>query len=229
LLSAGAATAAPGRPAARARVIAELAGTKQAGNVLGRANAPVTIQWFGDLECPICRQFALGALPRIIQKFVRTGKVKIEYRALETATLEPAVFREQQTAALAAGQQHRMWYYVELFLHEQGEEDSGYVTPGYLNGLAEQVPGLNLARWQTERGDPRLARQVELDARAAAKDGFNGTPSFVIGRTGGPTLRLREFTIEQLKRASALFEPTIERLLRHRGARTVPPGHARSR
>ena len=121
----------------------------------------MTLVYFGDLECPICKEFTLGALPSIIQKWVRTGKVKIEYRSLETATREPEVFKTQQIAALAAGKQNKMWHYLELFYHEQGEEDTGYVTESYLQGLAQQVPGLNLTKWTSDRNNPALANQVD--------------------------------------------------------------------
>ena len=115
----------------------------------------MTLQYFGDLECPICKEFTLGALPTVIQKWVRTGKVKIEYRSLETATREPEVFKTQQVAALAAGKQNKMWNFIETFYHEQGEEDSGYVNESYLQGLAQQVPGLNLATWTSDRSNRR--------------------------------------------------------------------------
>jgi protein-disulfide isomerase len=38
-----------------------LAGIPQSGNVLGAPTAPVTLQYFGDLECPVCRAFTLSA------------------------------------------------------------------------------------------------------------------------------------------------------------------------
>ena len=66
---------------------------------LGSPDGAVTLQYFGDLECPICQKFTLGALPTVIQKWVRTGKLKIEYHSLETATREPEVFKSQQVAA----------------------------------------------------------------------------------------------------------------------------------
>ena len=149
-------------------------GIPQSGNVLGNPNAPVTLQYFGDLECPICKQFTLGALPSIVQKWVRTGKVKIEYRSLETATREPETFKTQQVAALAAGKQNKMWNFLETFYHEQGEEDSGYVTESYLQGLAQQVPGLNLTKWTNDRANPALVNQVETDAQAANNAGLHG-------------------------------------------------------
>ena len=96
---------------------------------------------------------------------MRQGKLKIEYNSMETATREQETSRTQQVAALAAGKQDKMWHYVELFYHEQGEEDSGYVTEKYLQELAEQVPGLNLTQWTSDRSEPALAEQV-ADRRA---------------------------------------------------------------
>ena len=174
-----------------ATVTSLIHGIPQSGNVLGYPNAPVTLQYFGDLECPICREFTLGALPKVIQKYVRTGKVKIEYNSLETATDEQETFRTQQVAAYAAGKQNLAWYFIELFYHEQGKEDSGYVTENYLQGLAQQVPGLNLIAWTAARDDPNLASTLTSDAQAVERDGFTGTPSFLIGRTGGEFLKFR--------------------------------------
>jgi protein-disulfide isomerase len=185
-------------------------GITQNANVLGSPTAPVTLQYFGDLECPICRDFTLGALPSLIQKWVRTGKLRIEYRSLETATREPEVFKNQQVAALAAGKQSKMWNFIETFYHEQGEEDSGYVTENYIQGIAKQVPGLNLAQWTSDRNDSSLAAQVATDAQAANNQGFNGTPSFLIGKSGGA---MSKYEYSSLTNPSG-FNEAIEKLLK---------------
>lgn len=122
----------------------------------------------------------------MIRRWVRSGDLRIVYTSLETATREPEVFLEQQVAAYAAGAQHKAWYYVEIFYHEQGEEDTAYVTERYLDGIARQVPGLNFARWQRARKLSKYQAQIEGDALAADKLGLTGTPSFQIGHTGGP-------------------------------------------
>lgn len=187
-----------------------LAGTIQTGNTLGSANAPVTLQYFGDLECPICKDFTLGALPGVIQRWVRSGKLKIEYRSLETATREPEVFKLQQVAALAAGKQNQMWQYIELFYHEQGEESSGYVTEAYLQNLAKQVKGLNVAKWTSDRGNAALAKQVEEDGAAAANAGFNGTPAFLLGKTGGAAQKFEPASLTD----PTAFNEAIQKLLK---------------
>jgi protein-disulfide isomerase len=185
LITAGDNTASPPAPnSGRAATTAQqvdtlLANIPQEGDSLGRRTAPVTLEWFGDLECPFCRQFTLGALPAIIEKWVRSGLLRIEYHSMETATRDPKVFKAQQIAALAAGEQNKMWYFVELFYQEQGEEDSGYVTERYLRGLASQVQGLDVEQWSADRNNPELAVQVAEDRRTVAGSGFVGTPSFI--------------------------------------------------
>ena len=185
-------------------------GVPQSANVLGDPKAPVTLQYFGDLECPICKEFTLGALSPIIQKWVKTGKLKVEYRSLETATREPEVFKTQQVAALAAGKQNKMWNFLETFYHEQGEEGSGYVTESYLQNLAQQVPGLNLTTWTNDRSNPALVNQVATDAQAANNNGFTGTPSFLIGKTGGPMNKLEYTSLTD----PTSFNEAIEKLLK---------------
>jgi protein-disulfide isomerase len=192
-------------------VTALISGIPQSGTTLGSPTAPVTLQYFGDLECPICKDFTLGALPSLIEKYVRPGKLKIEYHSLETATREPETFKTQQVAAYAAGKQNKAWYFIELFYHEQGEEDTGYVTESYLQGLAQQVPGLNLAKWTSDRSNAALTSEVEADAQAANNAGFTGTPSFLLGKSSGSTYHT--FSPGEYTEAGP-YESAIESLLK---------------
>jgi protein-disulfide isomerase len=172
------------------KITALIGNIAQSGNALGKPTAPVTLQYFGDLECPVCQEFSLGALPTLIERFVRPGMMRLEYRSLQSATPETATFNTQQTAALAAGKQNLMWYYIELFYNEQGQEGSGYVTEAYLRTLAQQVPGLNLAAWLAARSDSELTTAITTDTQAANNASLRGTPSFLIGRSGGAMKKL---------------------------------------
>jgi protein-disulfide isomerase len=166
-------------------------------------------KWYGDLECPYCREFTLGALPSLIRRWVRGGQLRIEYLSMQTATREPKVFEAQQVAALAAGTQNKMWNFIESFYHEQGEEDTGYVTGRYLLGLASHIPGLDIALWREDRYDPQLAAQVITERNEAIRARLRGTPTFFIGRTGG---KLHPFTRGSLE-SPKLFNEAIEGLL----------------
>jgi protein-disulfide isomerase len=177
----------PGSPQAKADVAAAgelLRGIPEAGVTLGSPRAPVTVTEFADLECSVCRAFALGAERQLIAHEVRSGRVKLVYRSLCTATCAGPLgadgFEAQQAAAYAAGKQHLAWYYIELFYSEQGTEGTSYVTPRYLDGLARQVPGLDYRQWRSNAALAPLRKAVASDERAAARQRFGTTPTVVV-------------------------------------------------
>jgi protein-disulfide isomerase len=172
----------PAAKKAQTTVNTLLAGIPQQGNTLGSPSAKVTVTEYGDLVCPICKDFALGAENQLIANEVRSGKVKIVYKALETAsqTANNSMFVPSQTAALAAGNQKKAWNYIELFYHEQGDETASYVTDNYLGGLAKQVSGLNFSQWSSDRGASSLSTQVNTDIASANAAGYDSTPTILV-------------------------------------------------
>jgi protein-disulfide isomerase len=159
-----------------------LNGIPQNGTVLGKPSAKVTFQYFGDLQCPICRDFTMQVLPEFITKQVRTGSAKLDYKSFCTATcndFSESEFNTQQVAAYAAGKQNQFWDYAELFYHEQGAEGSPYMNETFLSDLAKQTPGLDISKWQTDRKDPTLLSQVQADGNLALKDNIDGTPTLI--------------------------------------------------
>jgi protein-disulfide isomerase len=166
-----------------AQVKQELAGIPQRGVQLGDPRAKVTMNYIGDLECPYCRVFTMTVLPQFISDFVRSGRVKLEYRSLCTATchFNTPRFVPQQVAAYAAGKQNLFWQYAELFYREQQDESQPYVTEHFLRGLAGQIPKLAIGRWLTDRKDPALTSQVEADERWVGHTGIpEQTPEVLI-------------------------------------------------
>jgi protein-disulfide isomerase len=173
-----------------------LHGIPQSGVTLGNPNAKVTMDYFGDLECPICQEFTLTVLPQFIQDQVRTNNVKVVYRSMCTATCDGkmseaasnAIFNRQQVAAYAAGSQNKFWQYAELFYHQQKTEGTGYPTDAFLTGIANQIPGLKVPTWQTDRTDPALLSQVNADQKYAVSASLPGTPSLIMKGPKGEQL-----------------------------------------
>jgi protein-disulfide isomerase len=196
----------------------------QSVNALGSSAAPVTLRFFGDLQCPTSRAFTLEMLPSVIDRWVRTGRLRIEYRALRTATASAKVFMAQQAAALAAGMQGKLWDYIEFFYHEQRREDSGYVNRRFLRSLAEQTPGLDVRQWNGDREETSLAARVALDEQAAARRGLYETPALLIGLTPGRKGGQQGFTPV----APTVLSPAIEGLLGERPRRSSVSASERS-
>ena len=77
------------------------------------------------------------------------------------------------------------WDFAELFYHQQGEEGAGYVTDGYLAGLASQIAGLDMNRRHAAQNGRSLVAQVVSEAQAAGATGVKGTPTLVFQGPGG--------------------------------------------
>jgi protein-disulfide isomerase len=155
-----------------------LKGIPQEGLVLGAASAPVELIEFGDLQCPICKEFSEEILPEVIENQVKPGKVKIAFRNF-TIISEESV--PAGSAAIAAGAQGRGWTYIELFYRNQGEERSGYVTDEFMTSIAKGAGVKDIAKWNEQRKAAKTTKQVEATtSEAAQRFGFNGTPSFAI-------------------------------------------------
>jgi protein-disulfide isomerase len=162
---------------AAAEVEAQLSGIPQNGAFLGSPDAPVTVVEFGDLQCPVCRDYSTSLVADLIEGPVREGRARLEFRNWVIVGEQSKV---AAAAALAAGLQGRQWAFTELFYRNQGIENSGYVTDDFLHAVAEGAGVPDLARWERQRAPERWRKQLAANDRQAAIQGFTGTPSFLV-------------------------------------------------
>lgn len=205
---AGGATASRQESRAIKRTESLLAGIPQHGSVLGGPKAPVTLQFFGDLQCKESRQVMLGALPFLIRHWVRDGTLRILFRSLKADTPDESEFLNQQIAALAAGRQGKMWTFIDLFYREQRPEFTRYADDDFLKGIADQAD-VSLLPWTEDREAEGWAGAIESDEIMAGAKELESTPSFLIGPTGGETRPLRHFSLEE----PVVFDEAIRELL----------------
>lgn len=165
-----------------AATLSLIGGIPQQGLALGKADAPLTLVEYADMQCPACKMYSDQAFPAIVEKYVRTGKLRIEIR------LQSFLGPDSVTAAgaiAAASLQDEAWTMIDLFYRNQGTENTGYVTNGFLTDLADAVPGLDSAQLLRDANGPRAREIVQQGSAAFAANGFDSTPSFQLGRTGG--------------------------------------------
>ena len=191
VVSGGSSGEAKGRPAAAQKATgaipgekesaAMLAGIPQSGIYLGNPAAPSGVVEFADLQCPFCRDYSLQVLPQLVQDYVRSGKVRMEFRTLSFLGKDSVTAGR---AAAAAAQQNRLWNFADVFYFNQGEENSGYVTPSFLQRIVQGRRG--------RRGQGRAVRRIAGRAEAAGRGqrprrpvGVQSTPTILVGKRGG--------------------------------------------
>lgn len=159
----------------------ELAGIPQNGMVLGKPNAKVTVLEFGDLQCTACKGYSEDALPQVIENQVRSGEARLAFR---NYTIIGPESKPAGAAAIAAGEQGRGWNFVETFYRNQGSEDSGYVTDGFLTAIAKAAGVRDIAKWNADRKSERVLDEVARSTSQGEDLGFTGTPSFAVEGPG---------------------------------------------
>ena len=194
-----------GTVAGLAETNALLKGIPQDAGSLGQKDAPITMTEFADLQCPFCKQFALTTYPIIVNKYVATGKLRVEFKTL---TFIGPDSEKAARAAAAAGQQKRESYFTQLWYFNQGQENSGYATDEFINKI-----------WKAAGVDPTQAKKfadsqasmvpVVAAQKGAEKYGVVSTPTFLIGETGKPQTK---FDVD-LSDADA-FKAAIDELLK---------------
>jgi protein-disulfide isomerase len=183
-----------------------LTGIPQHGATLGSPKAPVTLVEYADLQCPYCGEFARNALPTLIADYVRTGKVKLVFRGLAFVGPESDVALR---AALAAGNQNRLWDFSHLLYANQGTENTGWVTDGFIRSVAGRIDGLDVERLVADAQSTSVTDEIAAAQQLATTAGVNSTPSFYVGHTGGVMSRLDVSSLDP-----AAFRPTLDRLLK---------------
>jgi protein-disulfide isomerase len=164
-----------------------LDGIPQSGTTLGSPSAPVRLVEYADLQCVYCGAWARDVFPTLVRRYVRTGKVQLEFRGLAFVGDHSLVGLR---TALAAAQQNRLWNVTELLYRNQGAETSGWLSDSVVRGALVGISGVDASRVLGARDSAAVAAQVEHAAAQARAAGVTGTPTFQVARRGEPLRRL---------------------------------------
>lgn len=145
---------------------------------IGDVDAPVVMVHWTDMRCPYCALFSRDTLPTIIEEYVDTGDVRIEYR-------DVAFFGEESelasVAARAAANQDKYSEYMFAVYAAAPESGHADLPREALIGFAEQVGVPDIGRFTADLDDPKLAAAVQQSTIAAQQIGVNSVPFFVVG------------------------------------------------
>ena len=171
-----------------------LQGIPQSGVTLGNAKAPVTLRAFEDPQCPACQVFDTQVLPGLINTYVRSGKLRVDYYGVTFVGGVSGSSNDSERglkAALAAGLQGKFWNYIELLYFSQGTENTGWLNDNMVISAASSIPGLNVPRLLSDRSSARVSAEVAKYEALRAKHHVTQTPTLMVGLSGGKLQTLK--------------------------------------
>lgn len=153
--------------------------TSGATYILGEASAKVTMVEFGDYRCGYCHLFTSQTLPKIIEKYVKTGKVRYIYRDTISVGGEQTV--TVASVAACANEQGKFWDFHQM-AHSNVDtwaNNSGAALVNTLTQMSQQI-GINTPTLQSCMAGNKYAARYNTEVELSRRFGVTGTPSFVI-------------------------------------------------
>lgn len=169
---------------------------------LGRAEAPVTVVEFTDLECPFCRQFHRTTFADLQRAYVDSGRVR--WVSLDLPLDIHALAFKAAEATWCAGDQSRYWPMRNALLSDTTE-----LTMAHILTIA-QAQRVNVDAFAACIDAGRHRAEVQRDAGAAASLRITHTPTFVVGRSVGGTI---DGVVIQGAQPYRTFQTTIDSVL----------------
>lgn len=145
--------------------------------VLGKADAPLTLVEFTDLQCPFCRQFHTTAFEAIKKTYIDTGKVRFISRDLPLEGLHPMAMPAARASRCAARQKKGWELRHAILVNNASLEIGTFAT------MAADL-GLDMPAFAACTSDlAKLDAVIRTDIADAGAVHIDGTPGFVLGRT----------------------------------------------
>lgn len=145
------------------------------GMARGSEDAPITMVEFLDYECPFCQQFHAETMPKLIEEYVATGKLRFVLRDNPLGFHENAL--PAARAVRCAGEQgaDASWRFSDALVNAGAPLDEPRILAVAEDaGLVHETLATCL---KTDRHDAA----IQTDMAAATQAGLTGTPMFIVG------------------------------------------------
>jgi protein-disulfide isomerase len=143
-------------------------------HIRGNPDAQVTLEEFGDFQCPPCGQFA-GFAEELLKEY--DSRVRIVFRNFPLSAHEHA--REAAIAAEAAGIQGKFWEMHDTLYREQANWSKAPNARELFESYAGTI-GLDLDQFKKDVDGEKAKERVDSDQARGESLGIKLTPSLFI-------------------------------------------------
>jgi protein-disulfide isomerase len=168
-------TKAPAPSAAKATPAAAANPTFQ--KTIGNPNAPITMEVFGDFQCPACRGFFETTVKQVIDDYVIPGKVYLIHRDFP---LEMHPYARQAARLANAAAEFGQFEAIERALYDHQDEWS---TKGNIDEvMASYFPPAQFKKFQAFESQhiSEINASIERDRAMGMQRNVNQTPTVYI-------------------------------------------------
>ena len=152
------------------------AGSDSSAHIRGKPDAPVTLEEFGDFQCPPCGQFA-GFAEELLREY--DSRLRVVFRNFPLPVHEHA--REAALAAEAAGFQGKFWEMHDTLYKEQTAWSKAPNARELFESYAGTL-GLNMEQFKKDMDSDKARERVDSDHALGDSLGIKVTPTLFINK-----------------------------------------------
>jgi protein-disulfide isomerase len=168
------------RPAAVSVEAPDLPAEWLVGTTMGSPDAPVTIQAWEDFMCPACRQWTTEIEPQLIEEYIKTGQVRLEFHQFPLSIHAPGAEMGAQ-ASLCANDQGAFWPYHNRLFPAQDQGQAGFTIDALVR-YADEL-GLDSRALMDCMSSQKYRTDVTASVNEAISLSLNATPSILVNGT----------------------------------------------
>lgn len=162
-------------------------GLRQHEDRVGDPDAPVSLQFFTDMQCELCAEQFLSTVPEIVERYVRPGEAQLLYRHY---SFSPSSVELGFLGAEAAAAQSYLWQYAFIFFSSQSEAKRLGLDADFLRNIAASIPEMDVPVWQEDfeaasEPDSEIMQRLAAQEKLARGLGLRAKPSVIINGPGG--------------------------------------------
>lgn len=167
---------------------------RESVHALGPTDAAVTLEEFGDFQCPPC-----GRLSEPINQLQKHYNLRVIYRQFPLPMHANA--KEAAFAAEAAARQGRFWQMHDLLFREQAVWSKSTDARALFSAYAGMLQ-LDLGRFKKDFDSSEVQRQVELDQERGAMIGVKTTPTIFVNNAAVPPTQINPDALSAIVEAA---------------------------
>ena len=148
------------------------------GRIMGDPNAPLWVIIASDFQCPFCKQWHDTDFPKIVDKYVKTGRIRLAFLNMPLGMHQHAIAAAE--AAMCTAVQGKFWpMHDALFAGQEHWESLPNPAPTF-ESLAAST-GVNLPAWQRCMKEHQTLPLIQADRDRISAAHVNSTPTFFVG------------------------------------------------
>jgi len=148
------------------------------GRIMGDSTAKVWLVIVSDFQCPFCKQWHDESFAKIVDAYVKPGKIRVAYLNFPL-NMHPHA-QEAAEAAMCASVQGKFWQMQNALFGTQNAWAEKPSVSTTFDSLATST-GVSMPAWRQCVSSHATAALIAADRERTGRGGVRSTPTFFVG------------------------------------------------